>query len=419
MLLITDSFPPNCGGSGWSTFELARGLRARGHVVSIVQPRPGRRADGAREHDGFPIAEVAASAPAVPFVRNYFKNERLWAHLAARLEARLRSDPVDVVHAQHVLTSVPSVRAGAATGTPVIATVRDYWPVCYWSDLILDPGADHLCPACTPSNMRRCLVGRAGPAGAMAWPLIPYMRANLARKREGLAGASAVVAVSSVIAADLRARAPELARTRVVQIPNAVDVAGLRAAAAAAPRALEGPYALYVGKLEPNKGAGHLVEVARAARLSWPLVVVGDGRLRAAIEQQAHTLGMDVRVTGWLPREQVLAWMRDTSMLVFPSHGPESLSRVLLEASALGVPIAAMDTGGTRDIITHEGTGLLSADAAGLARDVARLAADRPLASRLGAAARAHVEQIFDAAAVLDRIEALYDEVARTRGGRG
>ena len=48
------------------------------------------------------------------------------------------------------------------------------------------------------------------------------------------------------------------------------------------------------------------------------------------------------------------------SMLIFPSRGPESLSRVLLEASALGVPIAAMDTGGTRDIIEPGVTGLLA-----------------------------------------------------------
>ena len=47
-------------------------------------------------------------------------------------------------------------------------------------------------------------------------------------------------------------------------------------------------------------------------------------------------------------------------MLIFPSRGPESLSRVLIEASALGVPIAAMDTGGTRDIVEHDVTGLLS-----------------------------------------------------------
>ena len=29
ILIPTDAFPPVCGGSGWSTYELARGLRAR------------------------------------------------------------------------------------------------------------------------------------------------------------------------------------------------------------------------------------------------------------------------------------------------------------------------------------------------------------------------------------------------------
>ena len=43
ILLATDSFPPVCGGSGWSTYELARGLRTLGHSIVIVQPRPGSR----------------------------------------------------------------------------------------------------------------------------------------------------------------------------------------------------------------------------------------------------------------------------------------------------------------------------------------------------------------------------------------
>ena len=92
-------------------------------------------------------------------------------------------------------------------------------------------------------------------------------------------------------------------------------------------------------------------------------------------------------------------------MLVFPSYGPESLSRVLLEAAALGVPIAAMDTGGTRDIVQHEVTGLLSTTPEALGDDVARLVADRALAGRLAAAARAHVEAQFDAPSVVARID--------------
>jgi hypothetical protein len=48
VLIATDAFPPGCGGSGWSTYELCRGLRALGHELTIVRPMPGA-AEGDRE----------------------------------------------------------------------------------------------------------------------------------------------------------------------------------------------------------------------------------------------------------------------------------------------------------------------------------------------------------------------------------
>jgi glycosyltransferase involved in cell wall biosynthesis len=108
--------------------------------------------------------------------------------------------------------------------------------------------------------------------------------------------------------------------------------------------------------------------------------------------------------------------MAGATLLAFPSRGPESLSRVLIESAALGVPIAAMHTGGTADIVEHEVTGLLSRDAGGLARDVARLAGNPALAAALGGAARAHAEREFDAPRVIARIEALYEDVVARRG---
>ena len=108
--------------------------------------------------------------------------------------------------------------------------------------------------------------------------------------------------------------------------------------------------------------------------------------------------------------------MAHASMLIFPSRGPESLSRVLIEASALGLPIAAMNTGGTPDIVIDEQTGLLSASPEELAVDVRRLREDDALRRRLGAAARSRAESQFDSPAVVARIERLYAElVARTR----
>ena len=418
ILIATDAFPPRCGGSGWSTYELARGLRDRRHDIVVVQPRPGRRTSGEREYDGFRIIEFASRVPPIPFVRNYFKNERLWGRLAARLQQVAGEHHADLIHGQHVLTAPAAVLAGRASGIPVVCTVRDYWPVCYWATLIYDPEAPGLCPACTTGMMTQCIRPRAGLAWPAALACIPYMRGNLARRQRYLAGADAVVAVSSVIGRDLRDRSPALRAARVEVIPNPVDIAGIRAAAAHTKPPLPGSYAVFVGKLEINKGAAFLLPAVERARLPWTLAVIGDGAERARIETAARRLGRDVRFTGWLDREHALAWLAHASVLVFPSYGPESLSRVLLEAATLGVPIAAMDTGGTRDIVEHEVTGLLASTPAGLGDDVGRLVTDRALAHTLAANARRRIETRFDSAIVAAHVEALYANLVSRKGRR-
>ena len=197
-----------CGGSGWSTYELARGLRARGHSVHVVHVQPGT-AGGVREteYDGLRVSQFGLPAPNVPFIRNYIKNERLYALLDGYLADLIARERIDVVHGQHVMTCVPSVSVAARAGVPSVCTVRDYWPVCYWSDLIHTADIGELCPGCSTGMMSVCIRPRAGTMWPLALPLIPYMRANLERKRTGLAAADAVIAVSTTIASDLRARA--------------------------------------------------------------------------------------------------------------------------------------------------------------------------------------------------------------------
>jgi glycosyltransferase involved in cell wall biosynthesis len=410
VLIVTDSFPPICGGSGWSTWELTRGLVGRGHHVEVVKVDTRARGRGAfdRIHEGVRVTDYQRPATDLPFVRNVVKNERLWRELADYLGSRLSETPFDVVHGQHVMSTVPAIIAGDAANTPVVATVRDYWPVCYWSDLIYDPASPTLCPGCSTAMMTRCVRPRAGAAAVAAWPLIPYMRRNLRTKRRMLARAGAVIAVSHAITRDLEARAPELAGTPLYTIPNPVDLAPLDEARERAPRMTEGPYALYAGKIAINKGVQFLVKAYAAAGAPWPLVVAGDGPMRAQLEADARAAGVDLRVLGWISRTDTLAWMRHATLLAFPSYGPESLSRVLLEASALGVPIAAMDTGGTRDIIQPGVTGLLATTPDEFARDLQRLAADERLRAALGAAARLDVRSRFAAASVVDRVEQVY-----------
>ncbi len=414
ILLPTDAFPPVCGGSGWSSYELARGLRARGHTVTVVQPRPGT-ARGAREtaYDGLRVLEFGLMAPPVPYVRNFFKNEKLYADLGTFLEDLIAGERFDIVHGQHVMTCVPSVTAAKHRQIPSVCTVRDYWPVCYWSDLIHTTEGLALCPRCSAAMMTQCVRPHAKALWPAALPMIPYMRGNLRRKQRDLGSADAIIAVSSTIAADLRARSPEIAKARIEVIPNPVNVEALRTTAAATSPPLAGPYALYLGKLAPNKGTAWLVRTVERAELDWPVLIAGDGPERQAIAAAAAASRRDIRLLGWVSQRDAVALLAHASMLIFPSRGPESLSRVLIEASALGLAIAAMHTGGTGDIVIGEQTGLLSTTPDKLADDVKRLRGDAELRTRLGAAARSHAESRFDAPAVIGRMEQLYLDLLR------
>jgi glycosyltransferase involved in cell wall biosynthesis len=99
--------------------------------------------------------------------------------------------------------------------------------------------------------------------------------------------------------------------------------------------------------------------------------------------------------------------MARATVLVFPSLWPEPLSRVLLEALALGTPMAAMDTGGTREILRDEESGLLAKDARALTEAVGHLAGDVGLRRRLAEGARAR-SAAFAPQALIPRYEAVY-----------
>lgn len=418
ILIATDAFPPVSGGSGWSTYELARGLRAKGHHVLIVRTYS-ERDQVPPEYDGFAVQGFPAFAPDVPFIRNYIRNERLYRRLAVYLAGVIANENIDVVHAQHVLTGPSSVMAAKRARIPSVCTVRDYWPMCYWGDVLADPQAGLLCPGCSAVAMTRCVRPRAGAAWPAALPAIPYMRANLRHKQATLADADAIVAVSDHVGTALRDRAPQLRRSRIEVVPNGVDVPGVRADADATGPPAPGPYALFVGKLAKNKGADMLVEISGRARLDMPLVVIGDGPEREALQQGARAAHRDIRVMGWRDRPEVFRWLRHSRVLVFPSVWPEPLSRVLIEASALSAPIAAINTGGTSDIVVNGETGLLSTSVAGLANDVARIASDTSLGMRLGTAAAVRASSRFDVPIVVARMEALYEDlIAAARRNR-
>jgi glycosyltransferase involved in cell wall biosynthesis len=145
---------------------------------------------------------------------------------------------------------------------------------------------------------------------------------------------------------------------------------------------------LYVGRLEPYKGTGDLLEAFRLVSLQTfgvSLLVVGDGSMRFAVENEMRACER-LRYPGRLSGNELWSAYKAADMLVLPSHS-ESWGLVVNEAMAAGLPVIVTDRVGCADDLVHEGiTGLIvPADApAQLAAAIVRLCEDPELRGSLG-----------------------------------
>jgi glycogen synthase len=382
LVLASEVYPPRGGGAAWSTRALALGLRAAGHDVSIVTTSA-----GPEDLDGLVVCRLAVGRG-----RRRFAVPRAFQGVLARTDSA-------VVHAQHSLSALAVLRGRRAARVAV--TVRDHWPICFWSTRI-SRGA--VCPRCGLLPMTRCVTGHVPAPDPLSWGAIPYMTWDLGAKRRALGRAGAVLAVSEAIGNELRAAAIP----RVEVIPNIVDAAEARAIAATPPSfELPDRFLLFVGKLEDNKGARLLVPTVAASRTGLPLVVLGEGSLAQGMRFDATSAGVTLVLRGWAHREDVLRAMARATALVFPSLWSEPLSRVLLEALALGTPVAAMATGGTREILSSPDSGLVVEDVAALAPALASLVGDQALRSRIIEGARERA-RAYSPETLVPRYEAVY-----------
>jgi len=155
----------------------------------------------------------------------------------------------------------------------------------------------------------------------------------------------------------------------------------------------ERPTVVFVGSLEPYKNIEGLADAWRLVAAQLPearLVIVGSGSQQFVVKRLVADFPGTVEHHEWLDPGEVSESLDDATVLVLPSW-PEGLGRVIIESFARGRAVVATDAGGIPDLVTHEVEGLLvpPADPVTLASALARVLADRGLAERMGAAARA------------------------------
>jgi phosphatidylinositol alpha-mannosyltransferase len=212
-----------------------------------------------------------------------------------------------------------------------------------------------------------------------------------------------------------------------VVLPPAVDLSAFRALAKTAHDSRR-PFfhVLFIGRLEPRKGALTLLEAWKRIILgmeNWPLArlprltIVGSGALEPAVGETQKVVGADAITHIAAPNaEQLLGFLNDADLVVAPSPYGESFGVVLIEALASGTPVIAADNPGYAAVMTGPGAECLvpGGDAPALSRAIGRFAADPGLCRRIGQWGREHARQ-FDVDRLAPRLEAIYQEAFNRR----
>lgn len=106
-----------------------------------------------------------------------------------------------------------------------------------------------------------------------------------------------------------------------------------------------------------TKGLDILIQAM--TKIDAQLTIIGDGILRAKLEEQIKNLGLEKKIILLGSIENASRYLLAFDLFVLPSR-KEGLSYTLLEAAATGIPIVATKVGGTPEIIKDNINGYLA-----------------------------------------------------------
>jgi glycosyltransferase involved in cell wall biosynthesis len=395
VMIVSDQYEPMVGGVPTVTKDLAAGLAAQGHAVSVIAPSETRRS----RHQAGGVAVDYRGAVAWP----WYEGQRLGMLTPARATQVLAGFEPDVVHVHSPLTlGMAARRAARRRGVPVVYT-NHYLPLNVWPDSAREDGP---LDAGTAQRLRdavfyACVAGFANGCDLVTAPTSTALRLL---REHGL-------------------RAPSQA------VSNGVDLERFSPGAATDElRARYGlasgrPVVLSVGRLSPEKRADVLI--AALARLSGAggassdpagpvLVLAGAGPDERRLRSLARHYGVADRVvfTGFVPDADLPGLYRAATAFAIASEA-ELQSLVTMSAMASGLPVVAVNAGALPELVHAGENGFLArpGHAAEVAACLDLLIRDADLRARMGRAS-SRIIAAHDRHRLLRRWEDLYRALA-------
>lgn len=304
----------------------------------------------------------------------------------------IREKSIQLVHAHNTLPLIsPSLYyAAAAEQVPVVQTLHNYRLLCPAATFYRNAQVCELCLHKSlkyPAVIHRCYRHNGMASATVAGMLAVHALGGTWKSKIHTYIALTDFEKSKFIEAGFPA-------AKIIVKPNflAVDPGSGSGS---------GHYAVFVGRLTPEKGLGTLLQVWENHSDLLPLKIAGDGPMRCEIESRAHALP-NVEYLGLRDRSQVMELLKNALCLVVPSEWYEGLPVTLIEAMACGTPAVASAIGSLQNVVKPGINGFLfpPKNAAALSELVKQSGSNEKLLS-LRMSSRLHFEQYYTSATAI------------------
>jgi glycosyltransferase involved in cell wall biosynthesis len=319
--------------------------------------------------------------------------------------ALLSGECPDVVHVHNTFVMIsPSIYSACREfGVPVVQTLHNFRLMCPSATFFRD---GKICEDCVDNSLwsgirHGCYRDSKAATATLALILSSHRRLGTWRDSIHRYIALTDFARDKFISAGF-------GPAKIVVKPNFVDRDPGR-------RTGIGDYALYTGRISPEKGLGTMLEAWERLPLPCPLQIIGDGPDRVALEARVRERNIPgITFRGRLPRAEAIAAVKGARFLVAPSICYEGFPMVIAEAFACGTPVLCSRLGGMKEIVADRVTGLHCA--AGDAGDLAQKTAwawSHPIeVSEMGRSARREYEKRYTAERNYELLMEIYYQAA-------
>ena len=336
--------------------EVVREYRRRGHDVTVYATRRG--SDVPDDLAELRIVDVPITT------RDEEERERAQQAASASVSDMVRAGDYDLVYERYSLFSTVI----AECGVPGILEVN--------------------APLIDEQRTHRVLVDEQAADAAL---------------QEQVQAALATICVSDPVRDWVIARTEG---TRVFTVPNGVNVHRITPQ----PESPGAPVVTFVGTLKPWHGVDVLLRARAQAHKDWKLRIIGDGPMRAELDDLARSLGIDVDFRGAVAPDAIPQHMAGTAIGVAPYPAMDTDSDQyfsplkVYEYMAAGLPVVASRVGQLPEIMGESAYLVPPSDPEALAEALDALVANPVERARVGSDNRRQAEREHSWTGTVDHI---------------